>query len=100
MKMNNSLNKSDERYDSSYKREISVTYFGLFCLFVCILMILRINEPFHSVDATMKYTGKVIAALVGLRIFVPIGVVRVAKRQNRNTLIWGITSILFPIISM
>src|SRR5688500_7174326 len=87
-------------YDSTYDREIEVTYIGLFCLFVLIIAILRTYEPFISTDANISYTTKLILALLALRVIVPFGIVPIAKRQNRNSLIWGLVSFLFPIITM
>ena len=99
--MSNSLKNSDERYDSSYERELSVTYFGLFCLFVCIILTLELNDPHnYYINNSNNYFGKAMAFLLLLRIFVPIGLVRIAKRQNRNPLLWGLISFIFPILAM
>jgi hypothetical protein len=80
-----------DKYDFTYKREINATITGIIILFVLsiILLISRLSEdPFFF---ALYYVFLTIWWIISI-----IWVVKIAKRQNRNTTGWGFFAFFLP----
>jgi hypothetical protein len=91
-------NESHTRYDKTYDKETDATYTGIF-LFI-LTIVLSLSQTFKFIDAA-TYKQIVTYSTIGtflLRIVITIWVVNIAKRQNRETIGWGILAFFFPSI--
>ncbi len=90
----------NEKYDRTYKRETDAIGIGL-TLFIFPLFLMFVGAFNYETEKSYAI-GRSIFTLVGLliRIFVCIYVVNIAKRQNRNSTVWGVFSFIIPSISL
>jgi hypothetical protein len=88
------------KYDNTYEKESGVTVLGIFLFFIP-LVFLIVGLPKY-VDDSAYYTFKITTSLISLlvRIFVVITVVGVSKRQNRDTIVWGVFAFFLPSIAL
>jgi hypothetical protein len=87
-----------EKYDLTYKRDIEATVTGLVIIIVGIFLIS--TQAFKNVPD--PETFKAIIGIINFlwRIIVTIWIIKIAKRQNRNTTGWGIFAFLIPNLAL
>jgi len=91
-----SISKLDfnSKYDLSYTREIGAIFVGFFLLLLSVAVFLLSG---NSELQTPEILG-IISIII--RIFVTIWVVKIASRQNRDSVAWGLFAFLSPSIAL
>jgi hypothetical protein len=87
-----------EKYDLAYKGDIEATVIGVVVVFLNIFM--YFIRPFENADNPQLVTAIIILIDFILRVFVTIWIVKIAKRQNRNTTGWGIFAFILPTLAL
>jgi len=94
--------KKSSKYDLTYEKENNITFIGITLL----ILFLAINFIFADVlyfESKGSYT-QVLAyfgiTLFIIRIIITVLVVKIATRQNRNSINWGWFAFFFPLISL
>lgn len=92
--------KREPKYDSSYILEINPVFFGGILFLISILY--RISSPIKFDNYFSFYQFNTLASIIilVLRILVTIWVVSIAKRQNRNPIVWGFFGFISPAIAL
>ncbi len=86
-------------YDEDYKKETDATIFGGLLLLAQILIYLFGPTTFTRQDYTTYLSIYYVIALF-FRIIISVWVVKIAKRQNRNSTLWGIFAFFIPSIAL
>lgn len=94
---NNELNESI--YDPNYSKEIEASIVGGIILIISILFI-KFPIEFDNINSYKKFRIISLVASSILRISISFWIINIAKRQNRNTFIWGLFALFFPSISL
>ena len=87
------------KYDLTYSKEIGATITGILLLVVSIIIKLSGGFTFHDIDSYRQAIFNFICFLV-IRISVTVWVVNIAKRQNRNSIGWGLFAFFLPSIAL
>lgn len=88
------------KYDPTYKKEDDAMTVGIILLVIA--LIFAIVGPIKFEDRESYGQFRAVTAIVSLilRICVTIWVVNIAKRQNRETIGWGLFAFLLPSIAL
>ena len=83
-----------EKYDLTYKKESDATITGVVLLLITIIFILS------GISIDPVYSNIISIIFLALRIGIVVWCVNIAKRQNRDSILWGIFSFLLPSLSL
>lgn len=87
-------------YDLTYKREENALIVGINLLVIS--LIFAIGGPIQLKNT--EFFGQFIAALsiisLVIRCIIPVWVVNIASRQNRDTYLWGILALVLPSVTL
>jgi hypothetical protein len=91
---------NEPKYDPNYEMETGASVIG--SVFFSISLMLIILKPFTFEDIDSYNQFRAITSIVALviRIFITIWVVNIAKKQNRETFVWGLFSFLLPSVAL
>ena len=89
-----------EKYDRRYSKETDATALGLVLIIIPFIFIITGGIEFENQESLNIF--KVVSSLISIiiRIIATVWVTAIAKRQNRNTIRWGIFAFLFPSIAL
>lgn len=86
------------KYDNTYEKEYDAIIFGIFILLFSIIFTVAKPFSFESQESFDQYKVFISISALLIRIFSTVWVSNIAKRQNRDTTIWGVLAFLFPSI--
>lgn len=95
-----SIKSINSIYDTTYQKETDATVFGISLLLPGIIIAFTGFPKFESQEGYNQFRVGVSVASLIFRIIATIWVVNIAKRQNRDTTIWGIFAFFIPSIAL
>jgi RNA polymerase subunit RPABC4/transcription elongation factor Spt4 len=101
-KSNQETNKTytEPKYDPTYLKEIDATAIGVIILVSSLLLIIFQPFKFDDIDSYNQFRAISSIGALFLRIFITVWVVNIAKRQNRETIGWGLFAFFLPSIAL
>ncbi len=88
------------KYDFSYQKETEATIVGVILLILSFLLIVFKPFRFNNPDSYNQFRIFYSIAVLVTRIFIIIWVVKIAKRQNRDSFTWGVFTFFLPSIAL
>ena len=88
--------KNNSKYDLTYKKETGASIVGLLLLIIPAWVRFRVLTVI-GVDIYLIEKGITIACFILLAILITLWVCRIAFRQNRNVVGWGVFAFLLPL---
>lgn len=95
-----SNNYSESKYDLSYSKETEATLIGVILLIINIVLVIFKPFKFENADDYNQWRFIMYVVSFILRIVITFYVINIARRQNRETTIWGIFAFLLPTIAL
>ena len=94
----NESSRKSEKYDLSYKKESEATVVGILLMVANLLLLIFVrfeDEYSQQVFAAIFALGSLV-----LRIFITVWCVNIARRQNRDSIGWGIFAFFTPTLAL
>lgn len=88
------------KYDTTYRKETDATFFGVFVLFISLAIALLGPFIFDNEESYGQVKAVSSIGALFVRIIAIIWVMNIARRQNRETVGWGLLAFFLPSIAL
>lgn len=87
-------------YDSRYKRDLEASAAGVFLICAPILFIAQYRQSFAASDYFSHLQVICIIGAIIIRSVATAWVIKIARKQNRDSFVWGTCSVVVPGITL